>query len=557
MKRTAATLLLVLVSFSLSGCVTVTRETTASMSNEFLCEMLGPMWAGTQEERLAIREELNRRGVICDYGRIVGYREVKPAPTLPQPAPVPQQPAPEIKQYADSKAVEIAPGPEFSFSSGSGFFVSEDGYFVTNHHVIEGAEAIVLMDINSKKYEAEVVRIDEANDIAVLKANGKFKALPVVSSRTAKRGMDVVTVGFPHADIQGVEPKVTQGIINSLSGLGNDARHFQISVPLQAGNSGGPLVTMEGNAIGVVAMKLSALAVLKETGDLPQNVNYAIKSNYLAEVLIGIPGLERKLLPQSGKAYKNVAELTNAVEGATALVIAAVQDKGVVQTSQPPKPSDAKQALPKSYSETEVLNAIRQGFFRNDGGYIRAPDLAENGAIVPAEVNLSTPLGGNECVYLFVNDIYLSHKVCVKGNVKLTLLSVRVRIASTSPLLVAVVNKNGEVFSFEKTIKIGVGGFPPDQSNLSSNFDTKFKVETKDGQGVIKMLVNSPMTTSDYLKNTAFRFGQGNSIDIEMTPWASGNPYVGINVFPPPGIHSVESDLVTSRGEVRSYRGSF
>ncbi|MDO9459363.1 MAG: S1C family serine protease [Alphaproteobacteria bacterium] len=216
-----------------------------------------------------------------------------------------------------------APKPP-EFSTGSGFFVTPDGYFVTNYHVIAGAEGIVLVDVNSKMHPATIVRIDKANDIAVLKADGKFKAIPVVTSRTAKRGQSVITVGYPHANIQGLEPKVTGGIINSLTGLNNDARTFQISVPLQSGNSGGPLVTLDGNVIGVVAMKLSALAMLEETGDLPQNVNYAVKSNYLTEVLIGIPGVERKLLQPSKRPYKDVAELTAVVEEATALVISTI-----------------------------------------------------------------------------------------------------------------------------------------------------------------------------------------------------------------------------------------
>lgn len=228
-----------------------------------------------------------------------------------------EPPQPSVAQADTPSAV---PDPS-DFTTGSGFFVTSDGYFVTNYHVIAGAKTIALFDVNSKMHMARVVRVDKANDIAVLKAEGKFKAIPVVTSRTAKRGQSVITVGYPHANIQGLEPKVTGGIVNSLTGLNNDARTFQISVPLQSGNSGGPLVTLDGNVIGVVSMKLSAISVLKETGDLTQNVNYAVKSNYLTEVLIGIPGVERKLLPPSIRSYKGVAELTAVVEEATALVV--------------------------------------------------------------------------------------------------------------------------------------------------------------------------------------------------------------------------------------------
>lgn len=248
----------------------------------------------------------NRWGLVCPAGV-----------TNSQPSP------PPVAQPNTPPAEPTSPG----FSTGSGFFVTPDGYFVTNYHVIAGAEAIALFDVNSKMHMARVVRVDKANDIAVLKAEGKFKAIPVIASRTAKRGQPVITVGYPYADIQGLEPKVTSGIINSLTGLSNDARTFQISVPLQSGNSGGPLVTLDGNVIGIVAMKLSALAMLEETGDLPQNVNYAVKSNYLTEVLLGIPGVERKLLPPSVRPYKDVSALTAAIETATALVVSTVNAK--------------------------------------------------------------------------------------------------------------------------------------------------------------------------------------------------------------------------------------
>lgn len=279
----------------------------------------------SNEERISIKDIVPKleefRAVDATFLEDNRWNLICPA-RVASAAPATRSGPEQNKATAPPKSNESLE-PKYSFSSGSGFFVTEDGYFVTNYHVVEGAEAIVLSDINAKQYDAVVVRVDKANDIAVLKTEGKFKAIPIASSRTVKRGQDVVTVGYPHVDIQGVEPKVTGGIINSLSGLGNDARTFQVSVPLQSGNSGGPLVTMEGNVVGVVTMKLSALVMLKETGDLPQNVNYAIKSNYLTEVLLGIPGVERKLIAPSSKAFKSVAELTSAIESATALVVAA------------------------------------------------------------------------------------------------------------------------------------------------------------------------------------------------------------------------------------------
>ena len=105
---------------------------------------------------------------------------------------------------------------------------------------------------------AKVVKVDEANDFALLKAEGKFTALPVTASRAMKLGVSVAAVGFPNIGMQGFSPKLSKGEIASLSGASDDARYFQISVPVQPGNSGGALVDERGNVVGVVSAKLDA-----------------------------------------------------------------------------------------------------------------------------------------------------------------------------------------------------------------------------------------------------------------------------------------------------------
>ena len=99
-----------------------------------------------------------------------------------------------------------------------------------------------------------------------------------------KLGNTVATVGFPNIGLQGFAPKLAKGEIASLSGASDDARYFQISVPVQPGNSGGALVDGRGNVVGVVSAKLSARATLAANGTLPENVNYAVKSSYLLKL---------------------------------------------------------------------------------------------------------------------------------------------------------------------------------------------------------------------------------------------------------------------------------
>jgi S1-C subfamily serine protease/ribosomal protein L7/L12 len=178
--------------------------------------------------------------------------------------------------------------------TGTGFFITDDGYLISNAHVVEGASQIRL--VTSMGFiDAKVVKVDLANDLALLKAEGKFSSLPIAASRGVKLGNTVATVGFPNIGLQGFAPKLAKGEIASLSGASDDARYFQISVPVQPGNSGGALVDERGNVVGIVSAKLNASAALAASGSLPENVNYAVKSSFLLSFLESVPAVSAKL----------------------------------------------------------------------------------------------------------------------------------------------------------------------------------------------------------------------------------------------------------------------
>ncbi len=184
-------------------------------------------------------------------------------------------------------------------ASGSGAIVSPEGYVLTAAHVVANATSVKALTTQGVK-AAKVVRIDEANDLAVLKLEtGTYIALPVVPSRMIRLGQMVATIGFPNVQIQGFSPKVTRGEISSRNGIGDDPRAWQISVPVQPGNSGGPLLDENGNLVGVVVSKLG-LEAAKAMGDLPQNVNYAVKSSYALALLEPYLGSD-VLKPNQGK----------------------------------------------------------------------------------------------------------------------------------------------------------------------------------------------------------------------------------------------------------------
>ena len=131
--------------------------------------------------------------------------------------------------------------------TGTGFYVSSNGYIVTNYHVIQDVTDLRVRDSSGESYPAEVAYKDFANDLAILKVAGNgFSTLPIRSSSEARKGESVFTMGFPNSNLQGPEAKITEGIISSLSGIMGEPNNFQISVAVQPGNSGGPLIDPSG-----------------------------------------------------------------------------------------------------------------------------------------------------------------------------------------------------------------------------------------------------------------------------------------------------------------------
>ena len=188
--------------------------------------------------------------------------------------------------------------PKFS---GTGFFITDDGYLISNYHVVKDAAKVRLLT-GAGLIDAMVVKVDAANDLALLKAAGKFTPLPIATSRMVKLGATVATVGFPDIGSQGFAPKLAKGEIASLAGIQDDPRYFQISVPVQHGNSGGALVDVHGNVVGIVAARLGVEIGKAVTSDeLPENVNYAVKSSLLLSFLESVPDVSAKLKDPNSK----------------------------------------------------------------------------------------------------------------------------------------------------------------------------------------------------------------------------------------------------------------
>jgi hypothetical protein len=169
--------------------------------------------------------------------------------------------------------------------TGSGFAVSRATHIVTNAHVVNACKSLRVLS-GAQQSSARVLAMDTEADLAVLQSSISIsKTLAMRSQPALRLGESVIAFGFPLTGALSQGGNLTTGNVSALAGLQDDPRYLQITAPVQPGNSGGPLLDGGGNLIGVITAKLDALAIAKRTGDVPQNVNFAVKSGVLETFL--------------------------------------------------------------------------------------------------------------------------------------------------------------------------------------------------------------------------------------------------------------------------------
>lgn len=171
-------------------------------------------------------------------------------------------------------------------SQGSGFFVSGQGHVLTNAHVVETCTRFTV-----DEESATLLGRSKAFDLALLKTEmSKGKTFARFSPSPPQLNSDVTAVGFPYSGLLG-GLNVTRGAVSALQGLGGDESTIQISAPVQTGNSGGPLLGPTGEVVGVVVSKLDAEVISEVLGDVPQNVNFAVRGG-IAKLYLSQNGVE-------------------------------------------------------------------------------------------------------------------------------------------------------------------------------------------------------------------------------------------------------------------------
>jgi V8-like Glu-specific endopeptidase len=170
-------------------------------------------------------------------------------------------------------------------SSGTGFFINSEGAMLTNAHVIEGCQAVT---VDGKP--ADIVTVSQTFDLAVVKPRHVEDVSYLSFARTeAGLNADITIAGYPlHGLLGGLN--VSRGSVSSMKGLGGDETSVQISAPVQPGNSGGPVIDRSGNIVGVVVSKLDTVLLADATGDIAQNVNFAIRGS-MAKIFLQTNGI--------------------------------------------------------------------------------------------------------------------------------------------------------------------------------------------------------------------------------------------------------------------------
>lgn len=212
----------------------------------------------------------------------------------------------------------VQPGPSLAEAedvdsetgSGSGFWVSDRGHVLTNAHVVKGCGSL---RVNGKP--ATLVNASANFDLALI-ATEPNQHVASFARVPAKLNQDVTVVGYPLAFILG-GVNVTRGAISGMTGLAGDETTMQISAPVQVGNSGGPVISQAGDVVGVVVSKLDATAVQGAIGDVPQNINFAVRGE-VAKLFLSLNGIEPRL-GQSDEAMSPV-DLAQRATGYTAFI---------------------------------------------------------------------------------------------------------------------------------------------------------------------------------------------------------------------------------------------
>lgn len=223
------------------------------------------------------------------------------------------------RQSAALAVIRAAPGAVRT-QFGTGFYVSSKGAILTNEHVVKGCTQIAVRQDDGSFKNATMLRSDGTTDLALIETAGPAPA--VASFRSPgdlREGEEIVVYGYPFGGQVSPSGTVTSEIVSSLYGLAGTPHQVQISAPIQTGNSGGPLLDRNGEVVGIVVSKLNALAMARATGDVPQNVNFAVKATP-AVTLLQSAGVDPVRATARSGGEKRIVDIAEAAKRYAVLI---------------------------------------------------------------------------------------------------------------------------------------------------------------------------------------------------------------------------------------------
>jgi S1-C subfamily serine protease len=208
----------------------------------------------------------------------------------------------EMKPYVEppkkKKPKKKTPDPDdnkiVAASSGTGFYVSNTGHIISNHHVVEGCNTVKLT-FKGKEVSADVLAVDKMNDLAILKADLTPSKVYSVATEDASLLEDIIIAGYPLGKKVSAAIKTSKGSITALAGYGDNYSEFQTDAALNQGNSGGPIMDQKGNVVGVAVANYGKNAGV-------ESFNFGIKSSTL-KTFANANGL--KFLPPNNRDLSN------------------------------------------------------------------------------------------------------------------------------------------------------------------------------------------------------------------------------------------------------------
>jgi Trypsin-like peptidase domain/Transglycosylase SLT domain len=244
--------------------------------------------------------------------------------------------------------------------SGSGVMIGDHGEVLTNAHVVNACAQIIVRYPAGDSATAQLIASDEKNDLAVVRTRPLSSVATFRDGMPVRAGDAIVVLGYPLAGILATTANLTVGNVSALAGLGDDSRYLQISAPVQPGNSGGPLLDGSGHLVGIVTAKLDAALVARFTGDIPQNVNFALKAE-VARTFLDSKGIayhsapsDKQLSPADIGDIARPFTLRIECERISTEAAMPAAPTAPAPASHPPTPDDICRALEQDAAENEL-----------------------------------------------------------------------------------------------------------------------------------------------------------------------------------------------------------